>query len=185
MNLEQLVTQYGYPALLLGAFLEGETVLLLAGFLAHRGYLALPLVMLVAFLGTFAGDQLFFFLGRTRGMPYLERRPAWRQKAGRVFDLLQRYPVPTVLGFRFVYGLRNLTPFAIGCSGFSPWRFFLLNAAGGALWVGLVAGCGYLFGEAVSSLFADVRRYEAWILGGIAAAGGLLWFWHRLRRRNA
>ena len=38
INLEPLVSTYGYPALLVGTFLEGETILVIAGFLAHRGY---------------------------------------------------------------------------------------------------------------------------------------------------
>jgi membrane protein DedA with SNARE-associated domain len=184
MTLAYLVTTYGYPALLLGTFLEGETVLLLAGFLAHRGYLSLPLVMLVAFAGTFSGDQLWFFLGHFKGLPYLERRPVWKQRAKRIFELLRRHQIPVVLGFRFVYGMRNLTPFVIGSSGFRPWRFVLLNAVGGAIWVAVIAGCGYLFGEAITPLMHDVRRYEIWLLLFIALCGAGLWGWHRWREKR-
>ena len=50
MTLESIVENYGYAALLVGTFLEGETILVIAGFLAHRGYLHLPWVFIVAFL---------------------------------------------------------------------------------------------------------------------------------------
>ncbi|MFN2964422.1 DedA family protein, partial [Escherichia coli] len=43
---------------------EGETILVLAGFLAFRGYMQLDTVILTAFLGSYAGDQLWYFLGR-------------------------------------------------------------------------------------------------------------------------
>jgi membrane protein DedA with SNARE-associated domain len=52
------------PGILVGAFLEGETLLVIAGFLAHRGYLGLPFVIAAAFAGTLAGDQLYFHIGR-------------------------------------------------------------------------------------------------------------------------
>lgn len=70
MSLESLVTSYGYPAVLVGTFLEGETILVLAGFLAHRGYLDLPLVILTAFLGTFTGDQLFSGSAASRALRF-------------------------------------------------------------------------------------------------------------------
>jgi len=60
MTLESIVDTYGYVAVLLGTFLEGETILVLGGFAAHRGYLALPWVIVAAFFGSLCGDQLFF-----------------------------------------------------------------------------------------------------------------------------
>ena len=41
-SLQSLIEHYGYFAVFLGCFLEGETVLVLAGFAAHMGYLSLP-----------------------------------------------------------------------------------------------------------------------------------------------
>lgn len=58
MTAESELIKYGYAALAVGTFLEGETILVIAGFLAHRGYLSMDLVILSAFLGTFFGDQL-------------------------------------------------------------------------------------------------------------------------------
>jgi membrane protein DedA with SNARE-associated domain len=42
MSLESCVQSYGYLALLGGAFIEGETTVLIAGFLAHNGYFQFP-----------------------------------------------------------------------------------------------------------------------------------------------
>jgi membrane protein DedA with SNARE-associated domain len=39
MTLESILDPYGYLAVLVGTFLEGETILVLGGFAAHRGYL--------------------------------------------------------------------------------------------------------------------------------------------------
>ena len=48
--IQQFLQEFGYFALFLGTFFEGETILVLAGFLAFRGYMDLKLVMIVAFL---------------------------------------------------------------------------------------------------------------------------------------
>ena len=75
-DLESFVQSYGYGALFLGTLLEGETVLILAGLMAHMGLMKLPLVILVALLGSFLGDQFYFFLGRRKGGALLDRHPA-------------------------------------------------------------------------------------------------------------
>ena len=55
-----MIENYGYAAILVGTFLEGETILVLAGLAAQLGYLTLSGVILAAFLGSLSGDQLFF-----------------------------------------------------------------------------------------------------------------------------
>ena len=71
MSLAEMVSTYGYAAIAIGTFLEGETVLILGGFAAYRGYLELPWVLVSAFIGTLLGDQLYFYIGRTKGHRFL------------------------------------------------------------------------------------------------------------------
>src|SRR2546421_1162739 len=160
MSLQELLQTYGYVVLFAGTFLEGETILIIAGFLAHEGYLKLPLVITVAMLGTLAGDQLFFHLGRRKGRRFLENRPAWEAKSRRARELLRRHQTWTILGFRFVYGIRTVTPFLIGASGIGPLRFLVLNAAAAIVWAIAVALLGYTVGFAVESALGEVKRYQ-------------------------
>ncbi|MBK5101143.1 MAG: hypothetical protein JJE15_09160 [Desulfobacteraceae bacterium] len=44
MTLESLIDTYGYLAILVGTFFEGETILILGGLAAYREYLGLPWV---------------------------------------------------------------------------------------------------------------------------------------------
>jgi membrane protein DedA with SNARE-associated domain len=134
MGIESIIIHYGYIFILIGTFFEGETVLVLAGFLAHQGYLSFSLVVAAAFIGTYAGDQLYFYIGRGKGMDFLDRHPSWKQQSGRAVTLLQRYQIMVIIGFRFIYGIRTVTPFIIGASGVSPRRFMALNAVGGIAW---------------------------------------------------
>ncbi len=185
MHLEALVATYGYAAILLGTLLEGEVVVLVAGFLAHQGYLDPGGVVLAAFSGTLCSDQLAYFLGRSRGGAVLERRPAWKAKAARVFALLHRRRIPLTLGFRFLYGLRTVTPFVIGASGIRPREFVPWNVLGAAVWAAVLAGLGYSIGGALTVVVADAQRYELWVLAGAASLGALIWIGYALRGRLA
>ena len=50
--LESFLAKYGYVAILLGTAFEGETIMIMGGFSAHRGYLRLlPWVVLAGFGG--------------------------------------------------------------------------------------------------------------------------------------
>jgi membrane protein DedA with SNARE-associated domain len=180
--LEQFLQTYGYWAVLLGTFIEGETILILAGFAAHRGYLDLPLVLLAAFAGSLMGDQFFFYLGRRHAEAFIRRRPVWAAKLERARRLMDRHRTPLILGFRFLYGFRTVMPFAIGISRTSVARFVLLNAAGALVWSVAVGGGGYLFGNALELLLGNLKHYESALFGLIAVAGAGVWGVYLLRR---
>lgn len=169
MQLTKLLADYGYLAVFVGCLLEGETILVLAGFAAHQGYLSFPLVLVLAIGGGALGDQVFFFLGRHFGPPLITRFPTWKAPAQRVSELLRRYPAGAIIGVRFMYGLRIAGPIVIGTSDFPPLRFVLFNLLGAAIWATLVAGVGYLFGQTLQWLFADFKRYEEVALLSVSA----------------
>ena len=183
MSLEQLVSDYGYWAVLIGTFFEGETILVLGGFAAHRGFLELPWVIAAAFVGSCLGDQLYFFIGRTRGEKLLERKPEWKAKSARVLSLLDKHQTALILGFRFLYGLRTVTPFLLGSAGIAPARFIVLNIIGAAVWATTVGSLGYFFGSAIEVIIGDIKRYELLFFGIIAGVGLGIWLQRRLARR--
>ena len=73
--MNHLVREFGYLAVFIGTFLEGETILVVAGFAAYEAYLELPLVIVTAFFGSLFGDQLYFFIGRYQGPVAAEKIP--------------------------------------------------------------------------------------------------------------
>jgi membrane protein DedA with SNARE-associated domain len=184
VTIESLIQTYGYLALFIGTIIEGETILIIAGFAAHQGYLNLWWVMVVAFLGSFTGDQCWYLVGRHGGRSLLAKRPSWQPKAARVRAILDRHKIPLMLGFRFLYGLRNVTPFVVGASGFRPSLFVPLNAAGAVIWSVLVSLAGYLFGKAVEPLFQKAHKYEIGLVILIAVAGVVIWIVHWVRKKR-
>ncbi len=183
MSLESAVSHYGYWALIVGTALEGETILVVAGYLAHRGYLQLPLVIAAAMFGTFVGDQVFFQLGRQSGEAFLARRPHWQSRADRVRRLFDRHRIALVMGFRFMYGIRTVSPFVIGMSGFSRKLFMSLNAASAALWAVVIGCSGYAFGRVLERIFIDAKHLEKPVLLVIVGCGVAIWILHSRRAK--
>jgi membrane protein DedA with SNARE-associated domain len=182
--LESLLSTYGYPIIIMGTFLEGETIMVLGGVSAHLGYLSLDLVIICGFFETLLGDQLFFFLGRRHGKNMLSRRPSWQAPASRVFLLLERHQNLLILGFRFLYGIRSVTPFAIGMSNVSYLRFIVLNFIGAGIWAISIGLAGYYFGQVVESILGDIKQYEVEFMGTIVGVALLVWVVHLYRKRR-
>lgn len=182
LTLEAIITKFGYYALFGGTFLEGESFTLIAGFCAHRGYLHIGAVVLVAFLGAFLSDQLWFHIGRARGRKILLRRPTWNARAHRLKPFLHRHKIAVLLGFRFVLGFRVVTPVILGSLGFSPWKFAAFDLVGAAAWAVIFALAGYTFGTAVEAVIGKIQHYESWILAALVLIGVAAWF---IRRRRA
>jgi membrane protein DedA with SNARE-associated domain len=160
MDLPALLDTYGYAAVFVGAFLEGETILALAGLAASRGYLDFATVVAVALVAGFLGDQFFFFLGRVRGQVLLARFPSWRSRAERFDAMLARWHAPLIVGVRFMYGFRILGPIMLGMGRVPSIKFVAYNFVGAALWAPLVAGVGFAFGAVLESVLADLQQAE-------------------------
>ena len=182
--LETLLTQFGYPILFIGTFLEGETIMVLAGVAAKLGYLSLDWVILCGLGGTLFGDQLYFFLGRRYGSKLLARHPDWQPRIERVMQKFKRHQNLLILGFRFLYGLRSVTPFAIGMSGISYLRFALLNAIGAAIWAIAIGCAGYYFGHAVEAILGNIKHFEIELMLAVTGFGLFLWLVNQYRRRR-
>ena len=186
MDIAGLVQSYGYAAVAVGAFLEGETVLVLAGAAAARGHLSLPTVIAVATVASFLGDQFFFFVGRRWGRALVARFPALEPRLARVDRMIARWHTPLILSIRFLYGLRIAGPNAIGMSSVIWWRFLLPNSVGTMIRAPLVAGVGYGTGHALArvleSVDADELRFAALLF--VVLALGWLFSRRVLARRS-
>lgn len=161
-DLPSLVDSYGYLAVAIGAFLEGETILALGGLAAKRGYLDFATVCAIAAVCGFIGDQFFFYLGRFQGTRILHRFPELEIRAIHMDLMLTRWQAPLIVMIRFAYGFRIAGPVLLGMGRCAPWKFAFYNAIGAAIWAPLVAGAGYLFGAAMEQLLNHLEQAELW-----------------------
>lgn len=185
-QLHQFIVDYGLWAVFGGTLLEGESVVVLAGFLSHQRLLHLPYVMLCAFAGSFLADQALFYLGRR----YREHRYVRRIRAqpafGKALAAVDLYPHGFILALRFLYGLRTVGPVALGVSQVPPMRFLALNALAAAIWALCFSLVGYLFGQTIESLLGRLHGVETKlaVAAVIGAATWLVYWWYARRRRR-
>lgn len=81
MDINGLIEQYGYAALVIGSVAEGETITLLGGVAAHQGLLKFPLVVAAVALGGMIGDQLLYFWGCASGRRCLSVSQSIKRKS--------------------------------------------------------------------------------------------------------
>jgi len=183
--LESFLAKYGYIAILLGTAFEGETIMIMGGFSAHRGYLRLlPWVVLAGFVGNFIQNLIYFILGRRYGNQTVEKHPDWKPRLQQVSGWLQRFQSSLIIGLRFVPGFRMLGGVAIGMSDVSLIRFAVFNLIGAMLWAVVIGILGYLCGHALELILGDIKHLEVPILVGIAVIGSLWILFHRRRSRK-
>lgn len=170
MSLETFLADYGLIALFMGAALEGETTVVVGGMAVHRGTLDYGAAVAVATAGSFVADQGFFAIGRYfRDRAWVQRMIA-RPAFARALAAFERRPTLFVFGFRFLYGLRIVSPIAIGTSKLRQSRFVLLNLMAALLWATTFISAGYWFGEALETLFGHIRQSARWIAVALAVA---------------
>jgi membrane-associated protein len=190
--LRSAVVHYGYWAvaavLLLesaGLPLPGESILLLASFLAYSQHeLSLPWIIAVGTLATTLGGELGFALGRHGGRPLIDRyRDVFSIRAETLTkgeQLFNRYGAATVFLARFLFGMRVLSALLAGALRM-PWRkFMLFNFLGAGVWVTAICSAGYLFGGHWNRLAHDLKRFD-FIVTLVIVAAALLWWWRSRR----
>jgi membrane protein DedA with SNARE-associated domain len=185
-NLKTLIDSdsvWPYVILLVWTFLEGETIVIFAGACSTDNKPWLPLVILSAFCGSLISDQLMFFLGRYKGKTFIAKRPKWQQRAQKVYRIMEKHQTLLILGFRFLYGLRNITPFTIGMSEVRTRRFLFLNVTGAAVWATAFACAGYLFGTVVETYFEKEGKWV--VMGVVLTVAFVIWVVRHIRRRRA
>ena len=190
--LRDALVQYGYWAVAVALLLEntglpvpGETVLLLASFLAYSEHdLKLSWIIPVGIVAATLGDNLGFYLGHRGGRPLLDRY----QSMFRIDDttvkrgerLFAEYGPATIFFARFIFGLRVIAGPLAGVLRM-PWRkFVLFNFLGAGLWVTVIAFVGYFFGSEWERLLYFMKRFN--IVFAILCVLAVAVIWWRRRR---
>ena len=187
MTIESIIQHYGLIALFAGAGIEGETVVVAGGLLAHKGLFSLPGAMAAAAAGSFVADQIFFSLGRYfRDKPWV-RRAREKPIFERALGLLERYPIGFIFAFRFIYGFRTISPIAIGTTKVSTKLFVMINLVAAIVWGIVFTGIGYLFGHSFEKLIERFLpdKHAILIVGCVIVVVAVLlglWHWWRSRR---
>lgn len=190
------LVHYGYWAVAAALLLEnagipvpGETVLLLASFLAYSERdLQLTFIILVGTVAATVGDNLGYAAGYYGGRRLLERyRRIFRvsdQALAHGEGLFARYGSITILFARFVFGMRVIAGPLAGVLRM-PWKnFAVFNALGAALWVTAIAVAGYSFGSQWRLLMHFMKRFDLALVAAFTVVMAVLW-WRSRRMRGS
>lgn len=184
MSPEALLEQFGYFAVFIGTFLEGEAILITAGFFASRGYLDVFWVAVIAFGGAYAGHVFWFWLGRAHGVKLLDRFPRMGRHFGKGIRVFERYGASAIIITQWIYGLRITCAVVIGMSRISMVKFLVYEALSCALWAVVITFAGFYFGRAIEAVLGRVEHIEKYALIGIAAVAVGFWLYHRWKDRR-
>jgi membrane protein DedA with SNARE-associated domain len=138
--------KYGYFAILIAAFWEGEAVLIAAGALCGAGLLDWRLTIIAAAIGGSAGDQVYFYLARDRAARLIQKN----KRLSRVYPKVQRFVLRhgtwAVLLSRFAAGLRITIPLVCATVKMPAKKYSVLNLLSGFAWASVWVAVSYQFG---------------------------------------
>lgn len=187
------LAEHGYWTVAIALLLEnaglpvpGETILLLASFLAYSEHqLALPYVILVGVIAATVGDNLGFLIGFHGGRPLLARYSRTLRISAETIakgeQLFERYGAATILVARFIAGLRVVAGPLAGVLRMNWRKFVICNFLGAALWVTVISSVGFFFGKHWDRLVEVLKDMNLAVL--IAAVVVVVIVWLRRRRK--
>jgi membrane protein DedA with SNARE-associated domain len=170
---EDLLVRFGPVAILVGAALEGDATLILAGVAAHLGLVGLPMALAAGCTGALLGDCVWYAVGRTAAGRI--RRAAFYARVQHVVERLATRvgPAQIVLA-HLVYGTRIASMVFWGMRGLPFLRFATIDLIGCAVWCGILVPLGFLLSGSATALIGEVevveRRFAGALLAVAAAA---------------
>ena len=181
--IEAYIARYGLLAIFLGAGVEGEAVVVTGGVFAQRGLVPLVGAMIAATIGSTIVDQLWFWAGRRFRNHLWVQRITQKPAFARAHGWLERYPTAFILSFRFIYGMRTISPIAIGLSQIPARRFVPLNMLAAAIWAPTFTLIGFWLGHAAAPLIDRIARVGLDVVVALAVLALLIAAIIALRRR--
>jgi membrane protein DedA with SNARE-associated domain len=156
--------EYGYSILFLWSILEGEMGLIMGGIMAHTGDLNVFMAIFVAGLGGFAGDQIYFYIGRFNKGLIQRKLHRQRRKFAIAHLLLKKYGWPIIFMQRYMYGLRTVIPMSIGITKYSAKKFALINLISAWVWAAITITPSYIFGAEILNSLVLAKEHWYYVL---------------------
>jgi membrane protein DedA with SNARE-associated domain len=166
---------YGYWAVFGGILLEdfglpvpGEALLIAGSVLASQGDMYIVPLLLLAWAGAVAGDNIGFGIGRFAGRRLVLRYGRYVLITRRRLDygesFFRKYGGLVIVAARFIEGLRQLNGIIAGMARMQ-WRHFLpYNVVGAALWVAFWGIVSYETGARASGFAHLFNRFEIFLI---------------------
>jgi membrane protein DedA with SNARE-associated domain len=184
---QEFITQYGYIAIFILTFFEGESVLIAAGFLAFSGYLDVYLIIIVSTIASYVGHGAFFLIAFKRREPFINFASRFiKINLKRLESLMLRYGVAAIYISQWIYGFRLMSAAVLGLSRMGKTKYFINLLISCLIWATICTYAGYFFGTALKDILGDIKAYEKHIVVGVLAAGFIIWLIrYVLKKKNS
>lgn len=194
ISIEKIIRQFGILAiggivfaesgLLIGFFLPGDTLLLLAGVLASQGELELIPLLIVIASAAIIGDNVGYSIGRRTGHRIFKKEDGilfHKENIERAQAFYEKHGGKTIIIARFVPVVRTFAPMVAGIAKMPRRRFMAFNVVGGLLWgVGVT-----LLGYFVGSKIPHIDKYLNYVVLAVVIGSIAISLLHLLRNDNA
>ena len=185
-----LVEKGGYWGVALLMLLEtifppipSEVIMPLAGVVASRGELSLPLVIVAGTLGAMVGNFFWYavakLLGLDRFRPFIERYGRWLtmdwQEIERAHRLFDEHGGTIVFVGRMLPTVRSLVSVPAGLLRMKLVPFLIWSTLGSAIWTGGLAIAGWVLGSQVDDVEKVLGPLSIAVIGAI-----VLWYIYRV-----
>lgn len=137
-----LLENYGYFAVIVGTFFEGETILLLGAYAVQQNMFNFWFLILSAMIGGFIGDQFYYQIGTKFGHDFIARRPKLAKKFQEASQWIDTYPILSILFMRFAWGLRTVIPISFGIKKYPLFFYMMVNIVASFIWAFVVVSVG-------------------------------------------
>lgn len=180
-----LLKEYGYIILFAWSILEGELGLIMAGLMSHDGAMNLYMAIFIAGLGGFAGDQIYFYMGRFNKSYVHKNFKGQRRKFALAHLLLIKYGWPIIFAQRYMYGMRTIIPISIGLTRYSAKMFAFINLISAWCWAAITIVPVWYFGEEILKVlhWAKEHWYYAAPVGVIFGIS-IIYYFHTVTKKK-
>jgi membrane protein DedA with SNARE-associated domain len=161
---------YGF---VFGWALGNSFVILIAGYAAYLGAFSWGKLVLVCWLGGFAGDAFRFWVGRRYGARLLSSFPRIERAMRDTERMVTHHFLWMILMHRYVWGIRNLASFAFGISRVPTATFLALNFVSAGLWSVAMISAGYAFSHLSDKVISDAASRMSVV--ALVVFVGLFW----------
>ena len=180
-----LLKRYGYVILFAWSILEGEAGLIMAGLLSHTGDMNVYMAVFIAGLGGFAGDQIYFYIGRFNKSYVHKKFRGQRRKFALSHLLLKKYGWPIIFMQRYMYGMRTIIPISIGLTRYSAKMFAFINLISAWCWAAITIVPAWYFGEEILVVLHWAKEHWYFALPfALIFGGSIIYYFNKMTKKK-
>jgi len=146
---------FAETGLMVGFFLPGDSLLVMAGIFAARGDLNISLLVPCLIVGAVVGNATGYFIGRKAGQALYSRPNSFlfrREHLIRTHAFYERHGGKTIVLAQFMPIVRTFAPVVAGAAEMSYRRFAAFNLLGAILWISSMTTTGYVLAQTAPDL---------------------------------